>query len=285
MAKWTRRNLHKDRADKLIKAAIDVAGDLDNEHRYHKIWKDTDLYIALDIISDIAQEIAISVKQHCKKDGFILKKLRRYDVYVLIRPTNSQSHTFYSIFLPRGKGNQVLCQLPFLRMEELSQGWVSPFYSIKKERLGQLCAAPMMMLNLVTFFSWFYEVRDEHKANFPLEGFYMLNLSLLIYLENKPMTEQTITYTRYMYMEMLKGDNPYCKPDPWKMIKKFDTNVRSRLVIWLRKKIIEGFTTMMENKPQKMMELKKGKHLHLKTVGKILSTFTQVQNSLLHPKW
>lgn len=217
-----------------------------------KGWAQTQLFQALDFISDVGMELVISNKQNCKTGDAILKKLRWWNAYLLIFPTKSTEHVFFSIYFPRGTP---LCGLPFRECIPFESGWVTKLVSAKQGKLENWCSASASLLTLSAFWSWFYNLPDDSPASFlgDDEARRMLLLTLLIRLEDKACTEELITQTRYCYMEMFKGSITPFPPNPFKMLRKFPDHYRSRLQLWCCQRIIKNFASMCKNPPARII--------------------------------
>lgn len=209
-------------------------------------WMNTKLFKALDIINDIGIELAIANKQNCNTGDAIVKKLRYYDVYLLIFPTKSSEHCFFSIYSPSA---DIIQSLPFRKMIDFHGGKISTLVSVKSSKLENWCTATSMFISLVSFWSWFYEMKtdlpEEFRSN--REALKMLLLTVIIRLEDKAESEETITLTRYMYMECLKGT--VAPMNPFKMLDKLSKRPKSRLNLWLLKIITKTFLTMSNEVP------------------------------------
>lgn len=218
-----------------------------------KQWTDTKLFRYLDFISDVALELCISLKSNTNRDHFILKKLKFYDTYLLIKTTNSRSHIFCSLMFPTPNFCEFLDGSPFQVPWRTGSAYITPFSSFRADKLENIATAPARFLSMASFWCHFYEedLRDFNACIKNTQLLQMLNLSVLIMLEDKAETEETITLTRYMYMEVFKGDLTIMRPDPFKMIEKFNSRPRSRLNLYLIKMIIENFSKMVNKSPEK----------------------------------
>nr|WPV62188.1 MAG: RNA-dependent RNA polymerase [Wufeng shrew phenuivirus 9] len=216
-------------------------------------WVKTKLFQSLDLISNIAFELAIAAKQNTKMTEFIVKKLRFHNAYIMIKPTNSKSHLFYSLFFPGMKKKDILCESPFRKLWSTSRGMVSDFCSIRLDKIENQASLSSCFLSLVSFWSDFHGMDDMSPESFKmnLSALRMLLFSVLVRIEDKAETEESITLVRYMYMEIFKSNWTYVKPDPFKVLSKFTQHPRSRLNLWTIKKIIEGFSIMCENTPKR----------------------------------
>nr|QBP37023.1 putative polyprotein [Lampyris noctiluca bunyan-like virus 1] len=218
-------------------------------------WMGTKLYRALDVISDIAMELSISIKQNTLRDEMILKKLMNHEVYILIKTTKSDSHLFYSVLVPKGEIKEPLSGLPFRKLIDFGTVLITEFCSVRKDKLANYVNAPHRFLGLVSFWADFYTMRSLSRDVFSKneEAVKMLLFSVLVSLENKVETEETITQTRYMYMEIFKSFYSISKPNPMKILSKFKERPRSRLNLFIMHRTIRNFEFMLTNKPQRVM--------------------------------
>lgn len=206
------------------------------------------IYCALDIISDIAMELTVSIKQHTKPGQVLIKKLGFYDVYLMIIPTTSSEHLFYSIYIPPQEGVEVLCSLPFRILKPgVRGGFYTDFCSVRSDKLANQATVSATFIGLVSYFSYHYKISDISCKNFKsvADAVTMANFTLLVRLENKPGTEESITVSRYMYMEILKSCS-FIKPDPYRLISKLPVCVRSRLQLFVTRRLIIAFDRMIE---------------------------------------
>ncbi|QHA33858.1 RdRp [Narangue virus] len=218
-------------------------------------WTRTDLYCALEFISDLATEIAVSMKQNVKANEVILKKLGFYNAYLLILPTKSSEHIFYSIYIPKTEDVKILANAPFRELIGLEGGgYYTDFCSMRADTLANPCTISATFLGLVSYWCYHYRMYDFTPDTFVknLNAVAMLNFSLLVRLENKAKTEEAITLSRYMYMEIFKSGT-LIKPDPFRLISKFNTNPRSRLELFVIKRLISAFTIMLKSPPHKIV--------------------------------
>lgn len=243
---------------KQVLKCLDLASRLArNSHRCKNLitaWTKTRIFSWLDMISDIGTELATSIKQHTKPEQMILKKLRYWDVYLLISPTNAKSHIFVSLFFP-GQNHMEGHEIPvFGKTVKVTHGQMTHFMSFRADKLENLVSASATLISLVAFWAHFYNIIDPDPCEFMLhtEARRMLFLSLLIRLEDKESTELTITNTRFMYMEIFRGGYNICKPDPFKILKKNPKVPRSRLTLWVMKKTIENVSSMLLHPPTKL---------------------------------
>nr|QMP82212.1 RNA-dependent RNA polymerase [Hemipteran phenui-related virus OKIAV285] len=215
-------------------------------------WMRTNHFHAFDLMSDIVAELSLSLKQNTHTDEMILKRLRFHDVHILIKTTNSDSHIFFSLYFADMRATiKNVKGLPFRNLFKMGRGYVTEFVSLKRDKMANFLNASSRFLTLVSFWSDFYGISDMTVRSFRQnkEAMKMINVSMLISLENKAETEESITQTRYMYQEVFKSISTICKPDPMKILSKLTVIPRSRLNLWCLKRICHSFLAMVLSPP------------------------------------
>ncbi|UHK03292.1 MAG: RNA-dependent RNA polymerase [Hangzhou nephotettix cincticeps phenuivirus 1] len=219
-----------------------------------KEWMSTRWFHSTDLMTDIATEICLSLKQNHNSTEMLVKRLKNYNAYLLIKTTNSTSHVFFSIFFPDKSDVEWSAPLPFRQMRTASKGLMTEFVSIKRDKLANFLNASSRLLTLAAFWCDFYGVSSMSVKDFVKidDAVAMLNLSMLISLENKAETEESITQTRYMYMEVFLSTQSRKRPNPFKILPKLTKIPRSRLNLWCIKRIIGGFKAMTDHQPMRL---------------------------------
>uniref|UniRef100_A0AAT9JNE5 RNA-directed RNA polymerase L n=1 Tax=Blatta orientalis phasmavirus 3 TaxID=3133447 RepID=A0AAT9JNE5_9VIRU len=237
-------------ADKLQGNQEELVGDL---QRLHK----TKLSVALQINSKIAQELAVSFRQHTERDQFILKKIRGFPIFLLIKTVNTRSHIFFSILTTPGSETESY-GLPFPDMLSHEGFRYTGFRSFTAPKLSnQFVLNELWMGSLIR---WTLELSPYtgmesqphtllHVDSLLPQALKMSLLALLVAMEDKASTEAEMTLSRFMYMEMFKIENEFAKPDPLKMVSKFCSYPRSRLLLWVQTVLIENFSLMLKTPP------------------------------------
>lgn len=193
------------------------------------------------MISEIGFELSAACKQHCPiENEFILKKIRHYPLYMLIKPTRYGSHLFVSFMIQKDKIHPDLSQNNncFKKWREGDSSYWTDFVSFNVSKLRNLGLCHAMMYNLTWFFHEFYKVPffQENVFNSEVnpEVSKMIAIAFLLLLNDKAETEELVTYSRYNIME---GFTIFPRlPKPHKMVKKMPDVIRSRLQAWLIKK-------------------------------------------------
>lgn len=216
------------------------------------------------LISDIGTEVDISLKQNCKKDDFIFKKLQDFNVWLLIKPTKKEDKIFFSVLFKREDINYMKESTVFKKLHKLYGGenfLYTNFISLTESKLLNWVLALPRMIGLMRFWVNFSSIEPYTESgihNFPetsLEyiNFYknampMLMLSVIIGLCDKTEVEEEITRTRYMVMESL-SEWPV-EPRPYKMAESVSKAMRSRLTLWLYRKHKELCHQYSSNPPR-----------------------------------
>lgn len=237
----------------LLKQAVDLHGqsELSNTFKEHSM-KLLELTIMnwAKIVSDIATEITVSMKQHCKQGEFILKKLKDYDVYLLIKPTRSGSHIFFSIMVLKkdihwyySKGS---C---FRNFNESDNVLWTEFISLNTSKISNWVLCESRVISLLPYWCEFYGVEGgvfsysdktsdgiDPEENL-IKAHKMTLLSLIISLGDKKEIEETLSLSRFMTMEAFVTYP--LKPDPSKMFEKFPLIFRNRLTVWIVRSLID----------------------------------------------
>nr|QMP82158.1 RNA-dependent RNA polymerase [Dipteran phenui-related virus OKIAV274] len=217
----------------------------------------TKLYNAMDLIADIGIELGVSLKQNCSGGRMILKKIPHWPVLMLVRPTTSDGHVHFSLLFYNVKGqnsHEVLDDSGVFRSLAYGSVMVTDFISIRADRLENIVSAPDMLIAMFSYWSWHCSFNLHTNfcdlSKIPPDMLSHLLSSMLIRLEDRAETEETITLTRYMYFEMFKTSPLHMiKGDPFKMIAKFNTCPRSTLNVFFIQQIIRCFQLMDVSPP------------------------------------
>nr|QWX94187.1 RNA-dependent RNA polymerase [Gonipterus platensis bunyan-like virus] len=244
---------YMDKGVKLIKLAADLAGNSSTGTDILEQWTTTRLFRLLDFYSDIAFELAIACKQHTKVNEMVVKKLRYWNCYLLISLTKSRSHIFYSLLFPKTQDLERFDSSVFRPLVTTAHALITDFCSVRVDKIENIASCSASLLTFSAFWSWFYNLKDNSPESFMnnKSASNMLLMTILVRMEDKAQTEEIITLTRYMYMELFKSNLSITRPNPFKMLKKFPTQIRSRFSLFLIKQIISNFNSMMRNPPVK----------------------------------
>nr|UXL90855.1 MAG: RNA-dependent RNA polymerase [Alxa tick phlebovirus] len=222
----------------------------------HKNYLDSAMGSWLQMASSIGSELAASVKQHCKPGQFIVKRLLNSGIYMLIKPTNSDSHIFVSLGLDKNYWARDLVGADcFKAYEDIGDLYATDFVSFKVSKLTNVCKSDSVIPASACFWAEQYGIKpwqtwhsEGLSSNSPSckEARTMLRLSLLGHFEDKAITEELQTILRYVTMEGFVSQPEL--PKPAKMLGKLPKVLRTTLQVWLLNRVI---TTMrvISNKP------------------------------------
>nr|APJ35636.1 RNA-dependent RNA polymerase [Mothra virus] len=212
----------------------------------------SDVVTSLCQMSVVASELAVSSKQHTNKDQWVLKKILGYNIEVLVRPTNSESHIF---FLMRFKGRPL--EQGTFRPTYLSNGWYyTELLSINMSRLENFIRAPLTYaLTLLHFRINVDRVQKQDLNRTSSSGYSekMAMWTLLFSLEDKTQTEEMALNVRYLVMQFAKGPDPLSPPQPAPIIKKTPNVLRSRLAVHLYNQIKKYCYLQFDGLPVKVV--------------------------------
>nr|WAK75693.1 MAG: RNA-dependent RNA polymerase [Dabieshan tick virus] len=216
-----------------------------------KAFYESPLGVWLTMVTAIAIELAASVRQNCKAKQVLIKKLRMFDVFIIIKPTNSTSHIFFTLAISKNSLQCLLSDSEVFKSFHKSGNWYyTELHSFKIPKLTNMTRAMSCIHNLYWFF------RDFHGVNFfhPLtledsaglkEAERMTRASMLVFFEDKARTEEIITLSRYVFMEGFVALP--AAPNPGKMIKKLPKIFRTKLQIWLANRLFLAMLRITKN--------------------------------------
>jgi len=198
---------------------------------------------SLNLISDIATELTISLRQHCRKEEWIIKRIRGSNLYILIHPTRSSSHVFFGMAWPKDDMMQSLDN-GAVRDYVVENDWCfTDLISVNKSKLTNLNTAHARGLTLVGMAS-------EHAGVSVCNGESIFGpadspsvkkarryvmLCLLSMLHDKGFVDEAMSDARYICLEGFKS-NPLT-PDPASRLRDPSFTFRSRLHVWVVRKL------------------------------------------------
>jgi hypothetical protein len=206
----------------------------------------SNLGVALEQLDYIVQEVNISRQQYCNSGEFILKSLPMLGIHLLIKPTNPNSQIFFSVLVKKEDMIEKF-DLPFKTMHDFGDVYISEFVSLNphscthylyvREKAMSLFAM-WMSLHSTYLTAEFEDIPEDCHEHF--------NASLLFWLEGKEQTSKEVQQVRYAYMEVCM-DN-FINHNPLKILSKWEEFSRSRLCIWMRKRVINCLANMKPGK-------------------------------------
>nr|QGA70945.1 RNA-dependent RNA polymerase [Salari virus] len=239
---------------RLLRHSLGTLGQREDHIDDLESWFSSKVVCGLALIGDIIHELAISAKQYVNSTEVIIKKLAYYDVYMLIIPTKPSEHIFFSLYFPGQEGLELICESPFRSVKKTADGgYYTDFCSLRADKFENPATIMERFLVSAAYWSHHYGLRrfspEDTKKN--LNASIMSNVVLLISLENKHSTEEVITVTRYMYMEVMKT-NTLISPYPSRLISKLSTCPRSRLELFIIRRILMAFDLMVRDGVKKV---------------------------------
>ncbi|WAK75658.1 MAG: RNA-dependent RNA polymerase [Bole Tick Virus 1] len=196
--------------------------------------------------STIGVELAIANKQHCKTGEYIVKKLRDYDVFLLIKPTNSTGPMFVSIAWHESDAKAYITDTGVFKRFHCQGGWCwTDFHSFKAAKISTLVKAVSRVNNLYWFWREQYNLRpwiDITEEDGMKSMVKMLKISMMCMFEDKARTEELFTNFRYILLEGFVSEP--CLPQPAKMIEKLPEVARTHLQVWLIRKSLSTIESL-----------------------------------------
>lgn len=224
------------------------------EHRVSvRVWelfKKTRCGQLLSFIGSVSAEIAYSMKQYCNSPSqFIVKRIPGFNSIVIVKPSTLKGPAWFSFSTDlRCEGKGIFRE----QVEFSDQRWVSEFYSLSPGRVDHFINSCEAMLAVLCSLCAVWRVPVDVFLLDPMKHPSLMkhfNLSLLVFLEGKSQTSADFLMVRYMYAESLKGLGSYPYPNPFRVLSKFDTRPKSRLLVWLHKSIIRTFSRVVDCQP------------------------------------
>nr|DAZ87940.1 TPA_asm: hypothetical protein [Tricladiphe virus] len=214
----------------------------------------TRLFKMLDFLELLIEEINISRLQNTNENEFILKRIGFYAAFVLIKPTTPEGPIFYSVCVFRDQTDYI-CESLFTNFISDGNLMMSKFYSLDLHKISHLLGVAEKSLSILTMWMQFFEAEmNSRPKNISQKIWNHFWASFLILLEDKEITSRNLANIRYAYMEMTTGN--VWSIDPLKITKKLDKAIRSRLYLWIIKRIFMTFREMLQ---RSIIFSKKGK--------------------------
>lgn len=193
------------------------------------------------LVSDISQELCSSLQQHCKsksnKDEVIVKKIRNYDLWMVVRPTSSLKHIFFTLLWKTESFTDPIHTSVFKKPLTRGEWSYLPWRSFNKSKLS---TALLTESDLIAYYATWLDIfqvgiyREMDQGNRKTMAIKYTLLSILVHMNDKTRVEEMMTLVRYTCMESFV-QLPII-PKVVKMLPKFPKIFRSRLEIWVVKK-------------------------------------------------
>nr|CAJ2358137.1 RNA-dependent RNA polymerase CDS [Astacus astacus] len=231
------------RSDAVIDSLIESSRMHDNEEVSQSLRKKVEGHLGSDIgrfstfVSDLASELCASLKQHCKNKQFIIKKLRHFDVYVLIKPTDSSKHIFFSLLVYNTQIDKSIGK-PFKTTSTDGTFTWTEFVSVNQSKLVNLVMSESNILSVNSFMWHFYGMVPWEDLEMTQDMVRFANVNILVMLHDKAQVEEIVTNMRYVMMEgFVSIPN---MPNPQKMMVKLPDRISSRLSVWIIHKFLDS---------------------------------------------
>nr|WBU98215.1 RNA-dependent RNA polymerase [wheat yellows virus]WBU98229.1 RNA-dependent RNA polymerase [wheat yellows virus] len=255
--------------EELVLSALELHEVGDLEHLWDNVKSHSKTKFALyaRFISDLATELAISLSQNCKEDTYILKKLRDFNCYLLVKPVNLRSHVSFSLYIPSNIYKSHNSTFKALIGSDES-GYMTDFISANVSKLVNWVRCEAMMLAQRGFWREFYaiapSIEEQDGMTEPNEVCQMMSWTLLILLNDKHQLEEMITASRFVHMEGFVTFPAW--PKPYKMFEKLSITPRSRLECLIIKRLVMLMKHYAENPIRFMIEDDKKKWFGFKNM-------------------
>lgn len=198
-------------------------------------------------ISDIAFELCLALRQSCKRNWFIIKKLKFWECYLLIKPTRLSGKIFFSLLWFNDDVLEFKDYGNVFRSIN-SNGKVSwtDFVSLDQNKIENWALCESRTFAMIPYWLEFHGLEpfklfenNDPDCNMELlhSSLQMMLLYTCIEIADKSEIEQEASLFRYMFMKSLTAEP--LVPDPEVVIGNFKKQVRSRLTIWIQRKLIQ----------------------------------------------
>lgn len=198
----------------------------------------TPYYKAMHMISNIASELAISLRHHVKSNQIIIKRIRDYPVFLIIKPSHSEGPMGFILCVPKDYVQTHFADSNVYRpLKENGDWYYTEFVTTNVSKLNNWIKSDSMYIALYSFCADYWSVRlplNPHGDSMT-KVYKLLNFLMMIHLHDKKSTEELITLHRYIALEGFKMFPELCRP--FEMYKDFNSNVHNRLSLWVMKKL------------------------------------------------
>lgn len=233
----------------LIRKAHLIHGENELTDQYDSFLSDltkTPYFQWTSLISDVAFEICLALRQNCKPNCVIIKKLMFWKCYLIIKPTKMSSKIFFSLLW---FNDDLIMKAPdigqvFKRFNSNSQVSWTDFVSLDQCKIENWALAESRTLAMIPYWLEFHglppftlDFKTPAEKEKMRSAMQMMQLYTWIELADKSEIEQEASLFRYMFMKSLTA-KPLV-PEPEVVIANFKKQVRSRLTIWIQKNLIE----------------------------------------------
>lgn len=248
-------------------------------------------------VSDVGTELSLSLRQNCKQDEFIIKKLKHFDCLMIVKPTNSTNHIFYSLILDEEDiemdfGKDIFKWTKLLESDSDPESGITEvfrmteFNSLKLSKLDNLVRCEATMFQIYSFFLENYLVNSPISEKTPemlyklyeesgedckpvelLSAQKMTMLCLMTLLYDKRRVESMMMKYRFIAME------GFCRfpnsPKPHKMLKKLPSVLRNPFEVWIKNCMYNACSYIVTNDFEVVVEETRPREDRLETNERI----------------
>nr|AQW38600.1 RNA-dependent RNA polymerase [Sugar beet cyst nematode virus 2] len=268
----------------LLQTAIDVHASTVpvNMIECSKMLMQTPMGQFTSFMSEWATELGISLRHFTGKDTFEIRKLPHFPVYIATKSKGLNKHAYISMLCL--KESLIFPPLMSLFGHVIDAGncYIIDFFSVDVSKLSNLIKSESFFLSQIIHWSAFYGIKPKpYGFDFTSEEFLpvirMTHLMLLINWEDKATTEEVLTLSRYMVMELFKGHDT--KRNPLKILDKLSRPYRSRLEVWAVNKLL---TSMISPAPDLKVKLTENEDEEAFTWNNLKNPWTN--DTILNPR-
>lgn len=249
------------------KYLIKKAADIHNQEEFRSGEECMELFLKsrmgsfCSLVSDIGFELSLSLRQNVKHGCFLIKKLRTKDIYIVIKPTNSSSHIFFSLLMHNSSISYHNPSTIFKKLHTNGKVSWTEFQSFNVSKLVNLAKCDAVSFCCLSFCYEQFRMDMESSLESIVISPYMVEYDptllssnpaltqhtflMLVMLHDKHQVEEVITDYRYAFMEGFVEFPLY--PNPVKMMEKLTPTCRSRLHCYVVQRYIKAIDRMISN--------------------------------------
>lgn len=182
----------------------------------------------LNFWSNVCLTISKSINHYNNKGEVLIKKVEGHNAYLVMHNPSVQGPVWFSVFskLAHSIYEEKEDDNIFSKFWTDQDYYISNWISLAHSDLETFINSQEILLSLKSVSQTIFEEDSEEVFSF----------CFLALLEGKSKTCAELLNLRYFYMELMKTNDPKFQ-EPFKVVEKFDKNVRSRLHLWLWKRM------------------------------------------------
>jgi len=196
------------------------------------------------LTTEIIDELIASIKTHRQEDDVICKQIKELPLWVVVKPNGTNKKLFYSIIADKRSFASDESETLFRRFEDAGDYLMTDFASADQQRLTHYMDLFGVFCQHVA--NWCSSFRISARSlminpkNFK-QVIHHIAFTFLVHLEAKSQTSTELNLVRYAYMEVTR----HVVQVNWtKIVKKFTTRPKSRLLIYFKKQFQRAFKMM-----------------------------------------